>query len=265
MTSFLHIFPPELPTTPGLWAGFVALLGLILCTAGIKIAKPLAAVLAGAALATFAASVLPALLKIDTVTAAGIGLAAGMLLGVTTFRLVQALVLALGLCVLASGAFFQWQVAHDPLPVANAVAFPLPPESSAGQVYAALPAHVQSTVRLGYAHWQTIPLTLRLSMLIVGLAAAILAVWVAWIMPRQTTWLMSAAVGGGLLLYGGLVLLTAYLPAFARQVPAEPRTRLVILLAIAAAGLLVQRFYFWPGQRQKRERANTRPGELAPA
>ena len=72
-------------------------------------------------------------------------------------------------------------------------------------------------------------------------------------------------VGAGMLLYGVFELTTAYLPDYGRRIPAEPQTRLVILLAVVAAGMLIQRFYFWPGKTEKRERAKDRPGELAPA
>jgi hypothetical protein len=57
----------------------------------------------------------------------------------------------------------------------------------------------------------------------------------------------------------------AYLPQYAQRIPAEPMPRLVILTGVVAAGMLVQRLYFWPGKRQQRERAKDRAGELAPA
>ena len=265
MNSFLQILPPELQGTPGLIAGFLALLGLILCTAGIKVARSMAAALVGAALATLAASALPALMAIDPWTSAVIGLALGLLIGALAFRMVQGAILALCLSVLASGAFFQWQVAHNPLPASRAAILHLAPDTPAGRVYATLPMHVQSSLQIGYAHWQAIPLTLRESMIVIGVGVAILAAFIAWIMPRPTTWLMSAAVGAVLLLYGGLTLITAYLPDYAGRIPSEPQTRLVILGVVVAGGMLVQRLYFWPGKREKQERAKDRPGELAPA
>jgi hypothetical protein len=132
-------------------------------------------------------------------------------------------------------------------------------------VFAALPLHVQTSLQIGYARWEMIPVSLRQSMVVIGLGVAVLAAFVAWIVPRQTTWLMSAAVGAGMLLYGVWTLLNAYLPAYARRIPAEMTTRLVILAAVVAAGMLVQRLYFWPGKREHQERAKDRPGELAPA
>jgi hypothetical protein len=265
MTSFWQILPPELQSTPGLVAGFLTLLGLFLCTAGIKVARALAAALVGGALATLAAGMLPALMAVDPWTSAVIGLALGLLIGAMAFRLVQGVILALCLSVLAAGAFYQWQITHNPQPVTKAVVLHLAPESAAGKVYAALPVRMQTTVQMGFARWEAIPLTLRQSMIVMGLGVAILAAFVAWIVPRPTTWLMSAAVGALMLLYGVFTLISAYLPDYARRIPAEPQTRLAILGAVVAGGMLIQWLYFWPGKREKRERAKDRPGELAPA
>jgi hypothetical protein len=265
MNSFLQMLPPELQSTPGLMAGFLALLGLMLCTAGIKVARPLAAAVVGAAMATLAATVLPALMTADPWMSAIFGLALGLLIGAMAFRMMQGVMLALCFSVLSAGAFYQWQMAHSPPVAAKAVVLHWAPDSAAGKVYAALPEHMQTLVQIEFARWEAIPLTLRESMIVIGLGVAILAAFIAWIVPRQTTWLMSAAVGAGMLIYGVFTLLSAYLPDYAGRIPAEPQVRLVILGVVVAAGMLVQRLYFWPGKREKRERAKDRPGELAPA
>jgi hypothetical protein len=265
MNSFLQILPPELQSTPGLICGFLTLLGLILCTAGIKVARPMAAALVGSAAATFGACILPPTFGLDPWIAAIIGLAAGLLIGATAFRLVQCVLLALCLSLLASNAFYQSQISARPLPPAKAITLHLASNSAAAKIFAKLPATVQTKVQTAYTQWHAIPMTLRQSMVVIGVGVAILAVVIAWMAPRQTTWMMSATVGAILMLFGVFTLLHAYLPQYAERIPAAPLPRLVILAGVIAAGMLVQRLYFWPGKRQGEERAKDRPGELAPA
>jgi hypothetical protein len=265
MNSFLQMLPPELQSAPALLSGFLTLLGLILCTAGIKVARPMAAGLVGAATATLAACVLPPISGMSPWLAAIIGLAAGLLIGATGFRLVQGLLLALCLSVLACNAFFQWQTKNHPLPPSKPVALQFVPDSAGAKVFAKLPETFQTQIRTAYMQWEAIPLTLRQSVVVVGLGVAVFAAVVAWMAPRQTTWMMSATVGALMMLYGVFTLLHAYVPQYARRIPAEPLPRLVILVGVVAAGMLVQRLYFWPGKRQQGERAKDRPAELAPA
>jgi hypothetical protein len=264
MNSFLQILPPELQTAPGLICGFLTLLGLILCTAGIKVARPMAAALVGSAMATFAACVLPPISGLDPWLAAIIGLATGLLLGAAAFRIIQGILLALCLAVLASNAFYQWQVTVHPLPPARAVTLHLAPGSPAAKIFDKLPAMFQTSLQTAYTHWEAIPQTLRQSMFVIGVGVAIFAAVVAWMAPRQTTWMMSATVGALMMLFGIFTLLQAYLPRLAIRIPAAPMPRLVIVAGVIAAGMLVQRLYFWPGRRE-RERAKDRPDGLAAA
>jgi hypothetical protein len=265
MNSFLQILPPELQSTPGLICGFVTLLGLILCTAGVKVARPMAAALVGSATATFAACVLPPITGLDPWIAALIGLASGLLLGAAAFRIIQGFLLAVCLAVLASNAFYQWQIKDHPLPPVKAVTLHLAPGSAAAKIFDKLPATFQTNLQTAYTRWEAVPQTLRQSMFVVGVGVAIFAAVVAWMAPRQTTWMMSATVGALMMLYGIFTLLHAYLPQYAVRIPAAPMPRLVIVAGVIAAGMLVQRLYFWPGKREQRERAKDHPGELAAA
>ena len=77
--------------------------------------------------------------------------------------------------------------------------------------------------------------------------------------------MMSATFGASLMLWGVFTLLNGFFPQIAHRIPAEPAPRLIILASAIAVGMLVQRLYFWPGKREKQERAKDRPGELAPA
>ena len=202
MNYLLQMLPPELQSTPALVAGFLALLGLILCTAGIKVARSLAAALVGGALAMLAATIMPASMSIDPWTSAIIGLALGLLIGALAFRMMQGVVLALGLSVLAAGAFYEWQVTHNPLPAGEGRGPSSGSEFSGGEGVCRFADARANHVADWVCAWEAIPLTLRESMVVIGLGVAILAAFVAWIVPRQTTWLISAAVGAGMLLYG---------------------------------------------------------------
>jgi hypothetical protein len=251
MNLFWQVLPPELQSAPGLVAGFLTLLGLILCATGVKVARPLAAALTGGALATLAACALPGLLGMDALIAGIIGLAAGLVIGALAFRLMQGVLLALCLGILAAGTFYQWQSQRQPSIAPHAPAIlQLAPGTTTAKVFAALPPNMQTNLQTAYARWEAIPLTLRQSMVVVGIGIAILAAAIAWVMPRPTTWAMSATVGALLLLCGIYTLLNAYLPAYAEKIPPEPQVRLLILASVVAAGMLVQRLFFWPGKKK---------------
>ena len=249
----LQVLPPELQSAPGLICGFLTLLGLILCTAGIKVARPMAIALSGNATATLTACVLPPILGIGPWIAAVIGLAAGLLIAAATFRLVQSLVLALCLAFLASFAFLQWHIKDHPLPPTRTVTLQFAPNSAAAKVFVKLPDSFQSHLQTAYSLWQSIPLTLRQSMVVIGLGVGLLAAVIAWMAPRQSTWLMSAIAGAAIMLYGIFTLLHAYSPEIAQRIPPQTLPRLVILAGVVAAGMLVQRLYFWPGKRPQPE------------
>jgi hypothetical protein len=247
MNLLLQMFPPELQSAPGLFAGFLALLGLILCATGVKVARGLAAALTGAAMATLAACVLPGLTGLEAWLGGIIGLVVGLLLGAAAFRVMQGVLLALCLGILAAGTFYQWQAQPIPPGMTHAPAvLQLTPGTTGARVFAALPPNLQTNLQAGYARWEAIPQSLRQSMVVVGIGMAILALAIAWAAPRPTTWAMSATVGALLLLLGINNLMIAYLPTYAQKIPTEPEARLVILAAVVAAGMLVQRLYFWP-------------------
>jgi len=264
MQPFANILPSEIQNAPVLVTGFIALLGLILWTAGVKVARPLGAALFGAGMAAVAACYLPVIAPIDPLLAALIGLGVGLLIGFTGFRAVQGMILAACLAFLAAGTFYQLQVANHPLAPAKNVPT-VDPHSTLGQVLAALPANIQITAKVMLARWDAIPLSLRQSMVVIAAGVAILAIFVSWMLPKFTTWLMSAVGGTGLILWGGLALLAAYLPQYQHMVPDDTTSRITIVVCMVAIGLTIQYFYFWPGRREKKERAKDRVGEVVPA
>jgi hypothetical protein len=132
MELLLTQLPPELRALPVLLAGFLALLGLVLWSAGVKAARPLAAGTLGAALAGLAAWLLPTFTGLGELPSGLLGLAAGLIIGATAFRALQGILLAACLGLAAAGAFYQWQVAHhapqtSPSPAAALPAIPSPP------------------------------------------------------------------------------------------------------------------------------------------
>jgi hypothetical protein len=257
MESLLNQHPPELHTLPVFAAGWVAIVGLLLWSAGVKAARPLAAITLGAALAAVAAWLLPAFTGLGELAAGAFGLVAGVIIGALAFRALQGILLATCLGVAAASGFYFWQIAHQPpnapaaivTPPASDVHFALPltPATAA----AAFADYARHTLQVVAAHWNAIPSTLRQSMIAIALAVAVLALAVAWILPRYTTWLTSATGGAALLLLGALALLRLYGPQYERLIPTSPQTRLAAVTVFVLVGMLVQRACFWPGKVQK--------------
>jgi hypothetical protein len=260
MNLIWQILPPELQSAPGLLAGFLTLLGLILCATGVKVARPMAAALMGAAFATLAASVMPGLMQADPWIAALIGLVVGLVIGAVAFRAMQGMILALCVGVVAGGIFYQWQTPEQPVrPVHQTAVLQFAPGTTGAKVLAALPANMQTNFQMGVARWEAIPQSLRQSMLVVGLGAAVLAAAIAWVAPRSTTWAMSATAGALMLLCGLYTLANAYLPQYAQRMPTEPRLQLMLLGGVVLAGMVVQRVYFWPKKKKKDEETDGEP------
>jgi hypothetical protein len=259
MNLVWQLLPPELQSAPGLLAGFLTLLGLILCATGVKVARPMAAALMGAAFATLAASVLPGLVQADPWIAALIGLVVGLVIGALAFRAMQGMILALCMGVVAGGIFYQWQTPEQPVKPVHQMVVQFAPGTTAATVWAALPANVRANFQMGYARWEAIPLSLRQSMIVVGLGAAILAAAIAWVAPRSTTWAVSATAGALMLLCGLYTLVNAYLPQYAQRMPTQPRVQLMLLGGVVLAGMVVQRVYFWPKKKKKDDETEGEP------
>jgi hypothetical protein len=114
------------------------------------------------------------------------------------------------------------------------------------------------------ARWQAVPTGLRQSMAVIAAGVGVLVLLLSWQVPRYTTWLVSAAGGAALLLFGGIAVLQIYAPSRAGSIP-PPHLLLAIGGAMTLAGMGVQRAFFWPGKQQSRERAKDRGGETVPA
>lgn len=264
---------------PVLVAGLIALLGLLLWSAGVKVARPVAAALAGAAMAGVAWGVLPPFLGIPSEIAALVGLAAGVVIGAMGLRVLQGAVLAICLAVAASGGYYVWQAKRWAAvqPARTAVA-PAARPGQAGPASVAqplaktflntkmpsLPAELQQSADQLTARWQGIPTGLRQSMVVIAGGVMVLVMMLSWQVPRYTTWLVSSAAGAVLLLLGGVALMEILLPRHGGMIP-KPQVLAAIAGAVTLAGMLVQRVFFWPGKREAQERAKDRSGETVPA
>jgi hypothetical protein len=255
MDLLLTQLPPELRALPVLLAGFLALLGLVLWSAGVKAARPLAAGTLGAALAALAAWLLPTFTGLGQLPSSLIGLAVGLIIGATAFRALQGILLASCLGLAAAGAFYHWQIAHQPPQKNQLHAIALPALPPLPQAPSALPEFARQTLQTGTDQWQTIPSSLRQCMIVIAAAVAILALAITWILPRYTTWLTTAAGGAALVLLGGLALLRLYGPQYEQLIPGAPQTRMVALALFVLAGMLVQRLLFWPGKHNATQAA----------
>jgi hypothetical protein len=263
---------------PILVAGLIALLGLLLWSAGVKVARPVAAALGGAAMAGVAWGVLPPFLGIPSEMAALIGLAAGVVIGAMGLRVLQGAVLAICLAIAASGGYYVWQAKRwAPVQPARTTAAPAPHAvqgaSSAAQPLTKtffnsslppLPAELQQTADQFASRWQGIPTGLRQSMVVIAGGVMVLVMMLSWQAPRYTTWLVSAAAGTVLLLLGGMILLEIFSPRHSGMIP-KAHVLAAIAGAVTLTGMLVQRVFFWPGKREAEERRKDRSGETVPA
>src|SRR3974390_1699147 len=110
MGSWIDMLPPEVQTSYGITAGAFAVIGLLCWGAGIKIARPGAALMVAGFAALLAAWGLPTVTGISPMTAAIIGFGVGLLTGALTFRFLQGVLLAVFVGAVACGAYYRYQV-----------------------------------------------------------------------------------------------------------------------------------------------------------
>jgi hypothetical protein len=265
-TALVHV-PPILV------AGVLALLGLLLWSAGVKVARAVAAAVMGACMAGVGWGLLPQFWGLAPEYGALMGLVVGVVIGALALRGLQAMVLALALAIAASGGYYAWQANRwVEKPIAHAHAAAAPARTVSGgplAIQASTPVAVLTQAAKVKADevnalWLTIPGGLRQSMIVIGGGVLVLVLLLSWQVPRHTTWLVTAAGGAVLLLAGIIGMVALGAPAQMKAVPA-PHVLAAIAAAVAAAGMLVQRMFFWPGKRQSEERAKDRSGETVPA
>jgi hypothetical protein len=252
---------------PVLVAGVIALLGLLLWSAGVKVARAVSAALTGAVLTGVGWTLLPHIIGIGPELCGLIGLIVGVFIGAIGLRALQGGALAICLALAAGGGFYQWQIGHW-APAAHHAATAqhtqMPSSVSAALANATSLQAIRTQADNLAAQWQNIPGGLRQSMLVIGGGVAVLVLLLSWQVPRHTTWLVSAAVGAILLLLGGAALLELLAPRYGQMVP-PPQMLAAIAAGATLVGMLVQRIFFWPGRREKVERAKDRSGETVPA
>lgn len=258
------MLPPEMQIAPVIVAGVSALLGLILWSAGIKVARTLMALFLGTALAGVGIWLLPQALGLNVISSGIIGLAIGVLIGAMAFRILQGLMLAGCLGVVACGAYYhvegpkyypkgtlsaQVRLADLQVPLKR---LPATPPDGKIKLVASGPREAMShALQNASTQWQAIPSQLRLHMLAAGILAALLSLVVAWLMPRYITWMVTAVGGAGLLVCGAQLLLHLYVPQYRVWVPGSREAQWGLAAALVLGGMLMQRMLFWPGRRAK--------------
>jgi len=106
--SLNHI-PVQFQHAAALLAGLLALSGLILWSAGIKVARALSATFTGIVLAIVGGTFLPGPIGLPPLACVLIGLAAGLIAGALAFRMLQGFALAAFCSVALAGVFYHWQ------------------------------------------------------------------------------------------------------------------------------------------------------------
>jgi hypothetical protein len=263
MDFSLHYIPAQFQNAAALLSGLLALSGLILWSAGIKVARALSATFAGIFLAVIFGTFLPGPLGLAPIICVIIGLAAGITVGILAFRTLQGVVLAASCAVILSGIFYQSQ---QPQPMHISI-----PATAAAQVESAAASGnlvsmriAESAVRAAAAWWQGVPAAIRQQMLVIGVGIAIAAFAVALAFSKATTWVFTAAMGAAMFLTGALLLVQRYLPALFHQIPASLSTRLAIVGALILIGMILQHTLFWP-RKGKQSEGSAAPGHALPA
>ena len=280
LSSITDILPPELQTVSVAFAGVLALMGLVLWSAGVRVARIMVSAAMGIVLACVAIYFLPSAAGLAVATSGILGLVVGVLSGAVAFRAIQAIAVGLCLGVAVGAGYYNWQIQHSPPAIthnvvkaqdlkANLDRLPATPQ-------AARELDEQPRIKAARTHavdetkswWLSIPLMLRQGVLILGAGVAIVALAIAWILPRYTTWLLTASAGTALLLFGIQTLVHNLAPQYQPWVPGAagpPNSRLIAIGAVFLIGLLMQRILFWPGRRQKKERQKDHLPQVAPA
>jgi len=280
LSSFTDILPPELQTVSVALAGLLALIGVVLWSAGIRVARIILSAALGVILACVAIYILPSAAGLAIATSGILGLVFGVLIGAVGFRAIQAIAVGLCLGALVGASYYNWQIKHSPPPIthntvkaqdlkANLNLLPASPQ--AARDLAEQPriktALTQSVAQVK-SSWLAIPLMVRQSVLILSLGVAIVSLAIAWIIPRYTTWLLTTSLGTALLLLGAQTLIHTYFPQYQPWVPGATgplNTRIIAVAAVFLIGLLIQRLLFWPGRRQKKERQKDHLPQVATA
>jgi hypothetical protein len=264
--SFIDILPPEAQSLLGGIALIVALVGLIVWAAGVKIARFSVAVLLGAAAAAIGTWLLPKFLGVAPITGALVGFAGGAITGAIGFRLLQGLTLALCLGLAVGGMYYRWHILPtlaitpptalttatapigDDLIHLDALPAVLPGTSTLPATRSAHLSPLVSLVQSAIDRWSAIPPLHQKRLLIVSIGSAAIALLIAFGFARRTTWFTSALLGALLLMAGINALVYVYAPQYETQLPAQAKYRYLVLTILTLLGMGVQRRFFWPGK-----------------
>ena len=286
-SSIFDMLPPELQMAPVIVAGIAALAGLVLWSAGIKVARGLVAGWMGMALAGVHGKL--AVAPHDRFRP-------GYLWHTGTRRR-----RAPGSNSLSPragdgprsgwwgwpspGGFYAWELNHGLTNTGKQAATQMAaadleislerlPDATttmpALKLAGALPAEARQMVgearqQHAMAWWQGIPEMVRRRMLVLAAAAALAALIVALLFPRYTTWIMTATGGATLILLGLWVLMQVYLPQYERIIPTRATARWgIAAVMVRSSGCSCSRTLFWRKKGEKHE-PKERRNEVAAA
>jgi hypothetical protein len=277
--SFIDMLPPEAQSLLGGIALLVALVGLIVWAAGVKIARFSVAILLGVAVGAVGSWLLPKFIGVAPITGALVGFALGAVSGAVGFRLLQGLTLALCLGLAVGGMYYRWHILPALATPTITTTAPIGDELiRLDALPPVLPGTASAPATRGTAHrsplialvqniadrWATIPAVHQKRLLIVSIGAASIALLIAFGFARRTTWFTTALLGALLLMAGVNALLHVYGPQYEGQLPTQARYSYLTLGILTLVGMGIQRRFFWPVKITGRAKATT-AAENAPA
>jgi hypothetical protein len=251
---FVDLLPPEYQHLWGAFAGGVALLGLLLWAAGVKVGRILSSLALGAAGAAAGAWVSVAATDFSPYTGGIAGLAVGVLLGALAYRLILALALTLAI----SGLYLRWHVTVDAAASQSAPATvqasdleinihsTTTPAATQATQPTALPAALTDISRSFHRQWDTLPPKVQTRLMVLSAATFVAGFLFCLLMFRRTVMVITAFLGSLILLLGIHAVLQVYARSAAAYFPAAPLARYGILGVLTLIGVLIQRRFFTP-------------------
>jgi hypothetical protein len=251
---FVDLLPPEYQHLWGAIAAGLALVGLLLWAAGVKVGRVLSALTMGAAGGAVGAWVSIAATDFSPWTGGITGLAVGLLLGALAYRLLLPLALTLAVTTL----YLRWHVTLDaaasqPVPATVEAAdlqisihSSTTPASEPASRPATLPTALFDLSHAVHRQWNTLPGPTQTRLSILALATFVAGLLFSLLMFRRTAMVITAILGSLILFLGIHSVLNVYARTAAAFIPDNPLVRYAIIGGLTVVGVLIQHRYFTP-------------------
>lgn len=269
--SFIEKLPPNMQFVPVVTAVVMAVLGVILWAAGLKVAKAYLAIYTGLLLAIVGVGFFASTQVAGLMAMGGfIGLVVGIVAGVLAFRVVQALMLAACLSLIVGGSYCYWQlVAYPAISQSETLHDQVVRMQSGREQPVAKPAlnaaaaifttPVRSPAELK-DRFIAIPSDLRQRTILVTAAVFVAVTIVSLLLVKQVTWVVSAWVGSTMVVAGIQVWLHLYQRQFEHVLEPGTPASLITMISMLLAGMAIQRVAFWPmGWQKESEKDESQP------